>query len=168
MPHYIDMKKSAFKLIALLTAIPGIYYLLHDHRAYYWVFEELFSGHIPSAKMPVWATIASVLIVLINLLRPIAGYGLFKLRTWGHRLATGVLSIDFLERMAGFIYTWTYYHRHPEALQAFEDLQKTFAGAQQSGADVHVGMTSMIPSYVIALIGLMSLIFLMQYRPEDN
>jgi hypothetical protein len=71
------------------------------------------------------------------LLRPVAAYGLFKIRRWGKNLTVGILSADFIIRAIGFIHISTYSWRHPEIKQIAENALKTIAEAEARGEKVY-------------------------------
>ena len=139
-------KKKLVWIIAAVTGIPGLYYLLRDPGGLFYHLQWLINGEIPSQTIPLWATILIFLLYLVFLLRPVSAYGLFKLRTWGKSLAIGTLCLDLIIRTIGFIHVWTYYDRHPEAMKLLEEFEKSIV----SGQIQHVGYVSMIPSYIIA------------------
>lgn len=144
-------------IVAAFTALPGIYFILKDPVGLFVHLKWIISGEIPSETMPLWVTIATMFYYLVEILRPISGYGLFKLRVWGKNLAIGTLSLDLGIRVVGFINIWTYYDRHPEARKMFEELEREIA----SGQVQHVKYISMVPSYLIAAACLISVIILL-------
>lgn len=156
----IIMKKEKIVIyvIAVITAIPGFYYLLSDPRGLFYYFKWLFNGEIPSKTMPLWGTILTFLFYLVLLLRPVSAYGLVKLKAWGKGLSIGTLSLDLIIRIIGFINMWTYYDSHPEARKLLEEFENSIASGQLQ----HVEYVSFIPSYVIAATCLISLIFLLK------
>ena len=100
--------------------------------------------------------------IIIILLRPIADYGLFNLKKWGRNLAVCVLATDLLIRGVGFIHTWTYTIRNPEHKKIVEEMLKSATEAQARGENVHIETVSMIPSYIIAIVSLISVILLLK------
>ena len=157
---FMNMKKKRIIIyvIAVITAIPGLYYLFSDPRGLYNYIKWVFNGEIPNKTMPLWITILTFFLYLVFILRPISAYGLLKLKTWGKKLTVGTLSLDFIIRIIGFIHIWTYYDRHPEARKVLEEFQNSMA----SGQAQHVEYVSMVPSYVIAAFCLISLIVLLK------
>jgi len=145
-------------IIAAVTALPGIYYLIRDPSGIFVHLKWLIKGEIPSETMPLWVTIATFLMYLVEILRPISAYGLFKLRAWGKGLAIGTLSLDLSVRLVGFVNAWTYYDRHPEARKIIEELEKQIA----SGQAQNVKCISMVPAYLIAASCLISVLLLLK------
>jgi len=151
------MKNIIIKVVGIITALPGIYYLISGSRVYLFYISETFKGNIQWEFINWWITTITLLMIFILVLRIVSGYGLFKLKTWGKKLAVGVLSIDFVIRFAGFINMWTYYDRHPEALQLLEEFKKSV----ESGQHQNFMTISMIPSYVMAGVCIITIIFLL-------
>lgn len=145
-------------IVAAVTALPGVYYLIRDPTGIFVHLKWLIKGEIPSETMPPWVTIAAFLIYFVEILRPISAYGLLKLRAWGKGLAIGTLSLDLGIRAVGFVNAWTYYDRHPEARKIIEELEKQIA----SGQAQHVEYISMVPSYLIAASCLISVLLLLK------
>lgn len=151
------MKNIIIKIIGVITALPGIYFLISGFQGHLFYISETFKGNIQSEYIPWWMTITSLLMIVILILRIVAGYGLFKLITWGKNLAIVVLSVELVIRFAGFINLWTYYDRHPEALLLREEFEKSVA----SGNAQDFMTISIIPSYVIAGVCIISILLLL-------
>jgi hypothetical protein len=145
-------------IVAAVTALPGIYYLIRDPSGIFIHIEWLINGEIPSETMPLWVTIATILMYFVLILRPISAYGLFKLRVWGKGLAIGTLCLDLGIRVMGFVNTWTYYDHHPEARKIIEELEKEIA----SGQVQNVEYINMVPSYIVAATCLISILLLLK------
>ena len=92
------MRKSLVKTIAAVCALIGIYFLVLNWRGYVWHLSELIKGQYPFVDHEIWMVVITIGATIILLLRPIAGYGLFKLKKWGKNLAVCVLATDFLGR----------------------------------------------------------------------
>ena len=107
----------------------------------------------PFRGFPFWVLPAGIIFDLILIFKLIASYGMFKLQSWGRILAIYVLSADFLLRLAAFINVLTYPSRHPEMIQRYNEM-KSMPG------HVSVETGSLIPSYIIGLLSLASVIVL--------
>lgn len=92
---------------------------------------------------------ALILFNLILLGKLLAIYGLLRFKLWGRNIAICVLTSDFLLRLAGAVNMWTFQLRHPEP-----------PSIPASSESVYVGTVSVIPSYVIGLLSLISVIIL--------
>lgn len=156
------MRKLLIKIIAVVCAFIGIYYLIRNWRGHIWYISELFKGHYPFVDHEIWMVVITIGATIILLLRPIAGYGLFNLKKWGRNLSVCVLSTDFLIRGIGFIHTWTYSIRNPEYKKIAEEMLKSAADTQVRGEPIHIETVSMIPSYFIAIVSLISVIMLLK------
>ena len=161
------MRKHSIKIIAVACAFIGIFYLIRNWRGHIWYFSELFKGHNPFVEDEIWMIGITIAATIILILRPIAGYGLFNLKKWGRNLAVFVLAADFLIRGIGFIYTWTYFIRNPEQKKIAEEILKSTAEAQARGEPVHIETVSMIPSYIIAIVSLISFILLLKINMKQ-
>jgi hypothetical protein len=112
--------------------------------------------------MPLWATVLTFLAYAVYIMRPVSAYGLVKFKTWGKNLAIVALSLDLVIRLIGFVNLWTYHDRHPEASILFEEMKRSLANPQQSDTTVVVEKISLIPSYTVAVISLISVIILLK------
>jgi hypothetical protein len=108
-------------------------------------------------------TAITIVSFIIMILRIISGYGLYRLRTWGRNLVIGVLSLEFVIRVADFINAWTYSYRPTEARKLLEQIES----ARALGQDIDIQYVSMIPSYIIAVICLISVIILFKIDFEQ-
>jgi hypothetical protein len=140
-------------VIASVTAVTALYILLSSHWKYWWyMLQSWIQDGNPFKNFPFWVLPAGIIFELILIFKLIASYGMFKLQSWGRTLAIYVLSADFLLRLAGFINVLTYPSRHPEMIQRYNEM-KSMPG--------HVTITgSLIPSYIIGLLSLISVIIL--------
>jgi hypothetical protein len=140
--------------IASVTAGTALYVLLPTHWKHWWRMLQLWiqGGSPPFKNFPFWVLPAGIIFDLVLIFKLIASYGMFKLQSWGRTLAIYVLSADFLLRLAGFINVVTYPSRHPEMIQRYNEM-KSMPG--------HGTITaSLIPSYIIGLLSLISVIIL--------
>jgi uncharacterized membrane protein len=80
------MKKLLIKIIAVVCAVIGIFYLVRNFRGHIWYLSELINGHYPSDDKELWVVIATVGFFIVLILRPVAGYGLYNLKQWGRIL----------------------------------------------------------------------------------
>lgn len=161
------MKNLLIKIIAIVCAIIGIFYLVRNFSGHIWYLSEVIKGHYPGYNQELWMVIITIGAFIILLLRPVAGYGLFNLKRWGKNLAIGVLAMDFIIRAIGFIHISTYSLRHPEFTKVAENALKSIAEAQARGVNVHVAIISMIPSYAIAIVSLISVILLLRIKLKE-
>ncbi len=143
--------------------MPTLYNLIRDYRAALYFFESLINRKIPDEIMPLWIVILTIIIYAVLILRPISAYGLFRLKLWGKHLTIGTLIIDIMVRLIGFIHIWTYYDRNPEAKRMYEEMEKQIA----SGQIENVQYVSMIPSYVMAVIGIISIVALFKINLRE-
>ena len=154
MRNYIILKS-----IAVISGVIGLYLLFKDFSGYYYSVLAILYG-----KMPFGTTCLFLIFSVIIVLRLVSSYGLYKLTNWGRNLSIGVLSFDFLWRLTGFINMWTYYIRYPEKRAIAEKMLEQLKQAEANGAIV--GKISMIPSYIIAFISLVSVILLLKVKIE--
>jgi len=150
---HVNKTKSLIWVIASFTAGTALYILLPSHWKHWWHMLQLWiqEGN-PFKSFPFWVLPAGIIFDLVLIFKLIASYGMFKLQSWGRTLAIYVLSVDFLLRLAGFINVLTYPSRHPEMIQRYNEM-KSMPG--------HVTITgSLIPSYIIGLLSLISVIIL--------
>jgi hypothetical protein len=160
------MKNYVIKIIAIVCGIIGVYYLFRNFRANVWYLSEIMKGQYPIAAKDVWMVGITFFAFIILLLRPVAAYGLFYLRRWGKTLAVAIFTGDFIIRAIGFINISTYSLRHPESRQLAATIMKSIADAQARGEKTHYEIISMVPSYIIGLISLISVIILLKIKPE--
>ena len=156
------MRKLLVKTIAAVCALIGIYYLFLNWRGHVWYLSELYKGQYPFVDHDIWMVVITIGATIILLLRPIAGYALFRLKKWGKNLAVCVLATDFLIRGIGFIHTWTYSIRNPQQKKIAEEMLKSAKEAQARGENVHIEAVSMIPSYIIGIVSLISVVLLLK------
>lgn len=144
----MQMKKITIRVVAAMTAVSAIYVLFPNHwRHWFQVLRSLQSGQNPLEGFPPWYLPMSMLFDLVLIGKFIAAIGLFRIRYWGRQIALGVLSFDFLIRLYGAINAWTYPLRHPEPPAVYE-------------SEVAVQTVNMIPSHVIAVVSLISILVL--------
>lgn len=155
----VKMRNYILKSIAVISGVIGLYLLFKDFFGYYYSILAILSG-----KMPFGTTCLFLIFSVIIALRLVSSYGLYKLTNWGRNFSIGVLSFDFLWRLTGFINMWTYYIRYPEKRAIAEKLLEQLKQTEANGAIV--GKVSMIPSYVIAFISLVSVILLLKFKIE--
>jgi len=147
--------KSLIWVIAAVTAGTALYILLPTHWKYWWrTLQYWIQGGDPYKNFPFWVLPVSITFDLVLIFKLIASYGMFKLKSWGRVLALYAFSADFLFRLAGFINVLTYPRRHPEMIQRFNEM-KSVPGWRV------VATRSLIPSYIIGLLSLISVIILM-------
>ena len=141
--------------VASVTAGTALYVLLPTHWKHWWHMLQLWiqEGN-PFKNFPFWILPAGIVFDFILIFKLITSYGMFKLQSWGRTLAIYVLSADFLLRLAGFINVQTYYWRHPEMIQRYNEMKSMASPG-------HFTITiSYIPSYIIGLLSLISVIIL--------
>jgi hypothetical protein len=150
----MDKTKSLISIIASIAAVTALYIMLPSHWKHWWHMLQLWiQGDSPFGGFPFWVLPAGIICDLILIFKLIASYGMFKLQPWGRILAIYVLSADFLLRLAGFINVLTYPSWHPEMIQRYNEM-KSMPG------HVSVETGSLIPSYIIGLLSLVSVIVL--------
>ena len=110
------------RLIAILCGVIGIFYLIKNYRQHLYIFSGMFSDKYQGVDPQIWFVIISICTLLILILRPIAGFGLFKLKNWGIKLTILVLSADFIIRALTFINFHTFSLRHPELHNEMNEL----------------------------------------------
>jgi len=148
------MKKKIVQTIAILCIIIGLFYLIKSYKAHFWFITMLFDErYAQRAQNPLGANIILISYQVILMLRPIVGLELLKLKTWGRNFTIIVLSADFVLRVISFINAHTYALRHPEMADKVAEMIA-------NGAEV--SKVSMIPSYFIAAISLVSVIILIK------
>ena len=151
---HMDKTKSLISVIASITAVTALYIMLPSHWKHWWhMLQFWIQGDSPFRGFPFWVLPAGIIFDLILIFKLIASCGMFKLQSWGRALAIYVLSADFLLRLAGFINVVTYPSRHPEMIQRYNEM-KSMPG------HVSVETGSLIPSYIIGLLSLVSVIVL--------
>ena len=153
-----NSKKKVIQTIAIICIAIGLYYLIKNYRSTFWflkIFQKKFAfiwEHPGSALL----TISSSIILL---LRPIAGFGLLRLKTWGRNLIIVVLSADFIVRAISFYNLHTFALRHPEINTEMQGMIAESADKSQ--------MISIIPSYIIAAVSLISVIILLKINWKE-
>ncbi len=150
----INKTKLSIWVIASVTAVTALYILLPSHWKYWWyILQSWIQNGNPFKNLPFWLLPAGIIFELILIFKLVASYGMFKLQSWGRPFAIYVLSADFLLRLAGFINVLTYPSRHPEMIQRYNEM-KSMSG------HVTIITGSLIPSYIIGLLSLISVIIL--------
>ena len=160
----IEQKSNTYnqrtvRLIAILCGVIGIYNLIRNFRQHLYIFTGMFSDKWQGVDPQSWYIIIMISTLLVVILRPIAGFGLFKLKNWGKKLTIVVLSADFVIRAISFINLSTFAMRHPEIHIEMNELLASGWKIEQT--------YSMIPSYIIALISLISVIVLLKINLEE-
>ena len=147
--------KYLLRIIAVVTAATAFYVLFPTYwlmRHWWQIISAYFQGVNPFQYFEFWIYPAWALMDLILIFKLISSYRLFRFRKWGRTVALYVLFSDFLLRLGGVINTWTYHFRHPEL----------YSKLQSNPPLPEYTLTySMIPSYVIALLSLISVIILL-------
>ena len=150
----MDKTKSLIWAIGSVTAVTALYILLPSHWKHWWyTLQSWIQEGNPYKNFPFWVLPAGIIFDLILIFKLIASCGMFKLQSWGRALAIYVLSADFLLRLAGFINVLTYISRHPEMIQRYNEM-KSMPG------HITIITGSLIPSYIIGLLSLISAIIL--------
>jgi hypothetical protein len=93
----------------------------------------MLKGNYPYSDQGLWIKLSTIVVLIVLLLRPIAGLGLFKLKNWGKRLTIGLLSADFLIRISGLLHTWTYSFRNPEYERISQQILNSVSEPQAVG-----------------------------------
>lgn len=160
----MERKNNAYnlrtvRLIAILCGVIGIFYLIINSKQHLYIFTGMFSDKYQGVDPQIWFVIISICTLLILILRPITGFGLFKFKSWSRKLTIGVLSADFIIRAITFINFHTFSLRHPEIHNEMNELLASGVKPMQT--------YSMIPSYIIALISLISVVFLLKINLEE-
>jgi hypothetical protein len=115
-------------------------------------------GENPFRYFQLWTYAVWFLFDITLIFKFISSYGLFRFRKWGRTVTVCALFSDFLLRLGGVINAWTYDLRHPEL----------YAKLQSNPPLPEYAITySMIPSYVIALLSLISAIILLSKPVEE-
>jgi hypothetical protein len=150
----MDKTKSLIWAIASVTAVTALYILLPSHWKHWWyTLQSWIQEGNPYKNFPFWVLPAGIIFDLILIFKLIASCGMFKLQSWGRTHAIYVLSADFFLRLAGFINVLTYPSRHPEMIQRYNEM-KSMPG------HITIITGSLIPSYIIGLLSLISAIIL--------
>ena len=138
---------SIIRLIALSIAGIGCYIIFQDGRSYWFFLCDLFGGrNLDVSRLIIADCFFALLLVL---LRIISGYGLFLFRNWARTISLFVLWIDFLFRLYSPIrYCCLFLFGNQDLI------------IPPSGDNVTVIEISMWPSYVIAIINIISVYFL--------
>ena len=143
------MKKRIVIVIGVLTGLTALYVLLPYN---YWQgllqrLSTLLSGHNPLPEFPVWFIALVVLFDVVLVAKLIGATGLLLAKRWGWWAAIIALTADILVRVAGMINAWTSAYR------------QTVPPPEVTATDVVVTVT-MMPTYLITLISLASVILL--------
>ena len=150
-----NSKLTIVQTIALLCIGIGLFYLIKFANSYFYYFRSLFDERFtPMVRYPLGTVLLLITEHVIVILRPIAGFGLVRLKTWGRNLTIGVLTADFIMRAISFYNFHTFALRHPEMADKVAEMLT-------QGSEV-VEFHSIIPSYIIAAISLASVIVLMK------
>jgi len=151
------MNKKLIQMIAIVCIGIGLFYLIKDYKSHFWFITMLFDDrYAPKVLNPLGTTILLYTVQVVLILRPIVGFGLLKLKIWGKNLTIIVLSVDFVLKAISFIHAHTY---HPEIADKVAEMIAKGA--------VVVKVTSMIPSYIIAFISLVSVIYLLKVDVKE-
>ncbi len=110
----------------------------------------------PFKNFPFWVVPVGIFFDLILISKLVASYGMVRFQSWGRTLAIYVLSTDFIFRLAGFINVQTYPWRHPGMIQRYNEWVESVA----SRGNIQTITISLIPSYIIGLLSLISVIIL--------
>jgi hypothetical protein len=161
------MNKTIVKSIAIICGLIGIYHLIAGFGGYVWFVSGMLKSNYPCSDQGLLIKLSTIVVLIVLLLRPIAGLGLFKSKNWGKRLTIGVLSADFLIRVSGALHTWTYSFRNPESERNSRQILNSVSEAQAVGQQVHFQTVSMIPSYIIAVVSLISVIVLLSIDSSE-
>lgn len=156
------MKKPKLLIVRTIAVVCigiGLYYLIKDYRAHFTFFKYFYDERY----VFIWEHKGSALLVIFSsvilLLRPIAGFGLLRLKTWGRNLTIVVLSADVIVRAISFYNLHTFALRHPEWHK--EMTMKIAEGA------VIGEMISIVPSYFVATVSLVSVIILLMINWKE-
>ncbi len=143
--------KTLIKLIAIITAGTAFYVLYPDFGLFYLTsgMSVILHGseRLESLAILLFSFLFTVLLPLLKLL---SAYGLFKLRPWAWKITVAVLSFDFLSRFVGAINF---------VIQVIQFRNKPIPPIPQNAV---VGVVSMWPSYIIALLCGISVFLLIQ------
>jgi len=152
----MNKTKLLIWVIALVTGGTALYVLLPTHWKHWWHMLQLWVREEGAVNnFPFWVLTAGIILDLLLILKLVAAYGLFRLQAWGRALALYVLSAEFLFRLAGFINVLTYDWRYPEMIRRHNEMKSmTLLGEGTI-------TVSLIPSYIIGLLSLISVIILM-------
>jgi hypothetical protein len=151
----MNKTKLLIWVIALVNAGTALYVLLPTHWKHWWhMFQLWIREEGAFNNFPFWVLAAGIILDLILILKLIAAYGLFRFQAWGRALAIYVLTADFLFRLAGFINVLTYDWHHPEMIQRYNEMKSMTL----PGEGTIEG--SLIASYIIGLLSLISVIIL--------
>ncbi len=150
----MDEDKLLIRGIAFVTAGTALYILLPSHWKHWWYTIQSWvqEGNLYK-NFPFWVLPTVIIFDLVLIFKLIASYGMFKFQSWGRTLGIYVLSADFLLRLAGFINVLTYPSRHPEMIQRYNEMQSM-------PGRVTIITGSLIPSYIIGLLSLISVVIL--------
>lgn len=157
------MTTNIIKVIALIIAASALYPIIGSWDSIWWGLAATLQGQddFSSLNKSLWFGPTTIILYVIILFKLIAAHGLFRLKSWGRTLTIGVLFCDFLIKLLGAVNIWTYYWRHPEALEMIESLQA-------SSQDVHVQTVSMWPSYISGVFSLICIVFLLRQSTKEK
>ena len=153
--------------IGALTGLTALYVIFPNHWSY-WV-TLLLNKQLDYnffADQPVWMSVLSIIFEIILIGKLFTAYGLLKLKRWGKPTALVFLLSDFILRLGGAINVWTYYDRHPEYIELAEEMKALIDATKQGGPHVETFTISMWPSYIIAVLSLVSAIILLRIKFE--
>ena len=143
------MKKQAVRAIGLLTGLTALYVLLPCN---YWQrilprLSALLSGHNPLPEYSAWLIALLVLFDVVLVAKLIGATGLLLAKRWGWLAAVIALTTDVLLSVAGMINVWISVYREAEP------------PPEITPANVVITL-SMMPTYLITLISVASVIIL--------
>jgi hypothetical protein len=154
-----NQKLKIVQIIAFVCIAIGLFYLIKNFNANFFFLKTIFIERYQAKQTQMGPIVLHIITTLILILRPIAGLGLLKLKTWGRNLTIAVLSADFIIRAISFYNVHTYALRHPEMAEKVAEMLA-------NGATI-VQKTSIIPSYFIAAISLISVIILLKINWKE-
>ncbi len=139
--HDNKQVNTLIRLIAIITAGSAFYILYPDFGFFYLSAGWSVILHGPDRLGSLAILLLGFLLtVLLPLSELVAAYGLFKLRPWAWKTAVALLSFDFLTRFIGAINF---------VIQVMRFRDKPIPPIPKGAV---VGVISMWPSYIIALL----------------
>jgi hypothetical protein len=156
----LSSKLFPVQLIAVVCGAIGLFYLFSDIMKHIATFSATLSlDYLKNIDLIFYVLLyLSTLTILI--LRPIAGLLLYRQRIFGKKLTIYILSADFAIRAVTIINTLTYRLRYPDINNQAAELMAT--------RSVQVHTVSMMPSYLVASISLISVLFLLNLKTYEE
>lgn len=143
-----ENKEMIVRIIASVTIATGLFLVVPEWR--YFVFFPRYSYMEMSSSIDSLLTVLGFIVMIIPIMKIIAGVGLFMGKRWAWLLAIAVLTFDFLIGLQAEVRMCIFGFNHHNLV------------IPESDTNVVVEVISMWPTYIISIIAIASVLILIQ------